>query len=581
MESFDKIQIGSTSTTVASDALKSSRAILHCGREIFTLEYVADGSNIIRAPGSVSRIWFTDSDMPSYQQASIHAVSQGKSGFAKDLLFCVEGNQIQIVELSQHPEPCIVPRQVAIHATPTKILYSPRLEKFIIIYYAVVPKNSPHENGYNVRRNQHSLQYTVAIVDPDAEPIKPDPDGDFNDNTTIKGKLGERFLGVAEWLVELDGKIHHILVINTIIEHSPPLKISGRILLFSVSNGGILSLKRSLDINAPVYSLAIYDKRSILYGCGTDLCLQYLDVASSGCKFQDPIKIDLKSQALYLSVERPYVYITTNKNSLSIFKVDKDILEFQANDREARNGVFHHSIPECSVILASQKGGTVTGLRFPVENGNKIHMSAIFEVALPRCITRFRGISRPLWYKPVKGIVSSNAIIGTSTDGCLFQFDILEETSWRLLLFIQNMSLRNSKICPFADALLAHRRPLMPSSAKVSDMHINGDVLRRLIDYGAEELLGGMLKQDNISKILSADQHVLHVVQAQRHDRDAMDIDSGRADAVVQDLARLEALDRRDLLVDLAANAGLVGNNEEDLIKKVATWMTCCLQRAL
>ena len=242
------------------------------------------------------------SDVPSYQQTGVHAVLQGRSGFAKDCLFYVEESQIQIVGISQLSEPCMVPRQVAIRGTPTKIIFSPRLEKFIILYFTKLFDKSPHESGCDLRRNQHSLEYAVVLVN---------LGGDFNNNPITKGRPGEKFLGVAEWLVEFDGKIYLMLIINTIIKHSPPRKSLGRILLFSVSNEGILSLQNNLDIGAPVYSLVIHDKRSVLYGCGTNLRLQYLDMTSSGCKFQDPTMVDLKSQALYLSVEKPYVYVTT------------------------------------------------------------------------------------------------------------------------------------------------------------------------------------------------------------------------------------------------------------------------------
>jgi len=87
------------------------------------------------------------------------------------------------------------------------------------------------------------------------------------------------------------------------------------------------------------------------------------------------------------------------------------------------------------------------------------------------------------------------AILGSSADGTFYQFIILSETRWRLLRFIQNMTARNSMICPF-EYSNKPRKHIEPSIAKKHHLHVDGDMLYRLVALGGTSLLRAMLEQE-------------------------------------------------------------------------------------
>jgi len=79
---------------------------------------------------------------------------------------------------------------------------------------------------------------------------------------------------------------------------------------------------------------------------------------------------------------------------------------------------------------------------------------------------------------------------GTTMDGAVYRLTILREQEWRLLRFLQNLCVRDPVICPFTSA--RKRRwtsaDIEPSTSKPSHMHVDGDVLSRLLERGSSHL---------------------------------------------------------------------------------------------
>lgn len=81
----------------------------------------------------------------------------------------------------------------------------------------------------------------------------------------------------------------------------------------------------------------------------------------------------------------------------------------------------------------------------------------------------------------VRGVLEDD-IVGTALDGSVFTFSILEEAAWRLLRFVQNMCLRDRRICSLESKQVRLRTPVEPSAERPADMSVNGDIVARLVE---------------------------------------------------------------------------------------------------
>lgn len=545
---------------MAADNTRISRAIILCEQKLLCLEYPVDDSAKAQVPASLNNIWLTDTSLSELQQGKIIAVTQASSGFAQGLLFCVERSQIHMARISESSEPRMVPRHIHINGTPTRVLYSQRLKKLVVLFYQIGITHATLRNGIRVTPNQRSLKYKVMIVDPDVGSINPDLDlsNDINVKSAFEGKPRERFLGVLEWFPSEGIDLRHLIVVHTMVELPTPSESQGRILIFSVTERGILALKREYEAGSPVYAVASYGNSSLVYSCGKDLCLRRLELwegQSSGRMLQ-PIKRSLGTRGLHISTHEPLVYVTTDQNGLMVFRVEEDKLVPHLSDANARDGLHHLTIPELSLTITSQKTCTLAGLWEPSKRSVDGSAPTIFEAALPGSITRFRRIRRPPW-QSLRLDGSSAAIldpiIGTSTNGAIYQFEILDESSRSLFRFIQNMALRDRVICPFGNAFAPRPRHLDPCVAREKNLHVDGDIIRRLLDRGAEHTLRSMLERAPLP--------------ANRRGEES-DFDS--------------AVSRQKRFAELAQAAGIVDwESGEELMTAVILWVRIRLQIAL
>lgn len=533
--------------------MKPQRAILLCDQKLHTLEQPPEQSFEVQAPCMVSNVYLTDSRNIPLQHGTIDALMQCVSISSPYLVFCVEGNQIYLASLPLGAEPCMIPRRIPIGGTPKRVKYSPKLDKLIVLYYSthIEPTAAPNRHS---RTDQGWLQYSIALVDPDAQTLLSDVGERPLGNSGIFNHFrpGEITLGVTEWFPQGNNRDHHVLVVNTLVRNLPLPQPSGRICLFSASSTGALALEKSVEKEAPVQALTTYGSNSLLYSCGTDLCLQSLLTISNSSewKFQDCVKCPLFSEARHISVREPFVYVSTSGKSFLIFKVEGNKLLLQYNDEIARDNLCHLTIPQRSLVLTSQTEGVITGLWQPSKENSTTSVSTVFEALLPGSIARFRHINSLPW-KRYQSSENPDIALGNMTDGSLLQFNVLDEKTWRLLAFIQILALRNRDICPFVDHMDdhiddhidAHRRRLEPSTTAPLDMHINGDILRRILKRGGERFLIEMMSSEHVTR---------HETQA-----------------------------RQTMMWEFAQGVGLSATNEKDLVTKVVHWMRCLMQSVI
>lgn len=574
---YERLHIGSTTVTVVTDKTRISRAIVVCEQKMRYLEYPLGLYATAQVPASLINIWLTDLDQPGFQQGGITAVAQVKSGLDPDLLLCVEGNKTHVAYVPLDSAPCMVPRRIHVQGTPTRVIYSQRLNKLIVLYYQIIVPHSAKSAGHGGKSDIRSLQYKIAIVDPDVESLGPNPDEDNLLQSKFTGKLGERFLGVTEWFPQSGERVHHMLVVHTLLEKPILSKSRGSILFFSVSDTGHLTLERQDGKDSPVHALVPYGPNSLLYCCGKDLYLQTREEtinesAGSSGKMQEPVKYGLNTRGFHISTHGPLIYVTTDGNGLSIFKHEGDKLIPYLNDEIARQGLYHLAFPEQSLIITSQRTSTIAGIWQPPERSVSNSTSTVFTATLPGSITRFCQIRRPPWQRHLHIKASghpqpaepsqpeteplapswSEPILGSTTNGTIMQLEILDKRSWRLLRFLQNMAMRDPLICPFGDPLVLRKRHIEPSPALKDNLHVNGDILRRILERGAEPLLRAMLERD-----------------PPKPDRRG---ESGDFTHAYWRQARFTAM---------AAAVGLVWLDVDDLMVKVIRWLRYRLQVAL
>ena len=501
---WDKLSVGTTVVRVRADKTKASRVILTCEETLYALEYPEHFG--LRPPPMLNRIWIADHSSTEFHQGRLNCVTQadswitpGCSGFGVGSIFFMSGTQLFTATLSDESEPCMVPRHLPLKGTPTRVMYSQRLKRLIVLYSVPVVKPIREK----VRVHDHGsasplrgAQSMITCLDPDLEKTE---HGSDNQRVSLlpdkELRAGERFLGIIEWFPTADGKEYHILVLCTMIERSPSHESNGRLLLLSPSteDSGLVNfhIKKELVVEAPVWAVASFGSSSLIYACGDDLVIRKLDMTTK--KFSELSRIRLRSRGTRISVEGAFIYVATAAHSLSIFKIKQQNLVLEFGDAVERPGIRHLNFHSQSMILISDMSCRLASLWQPPQSRIDKSAPTIFEANLSQSVTRFGTVRRPLWHQKFP-TVSTETVIGSSTDGTVYQFSVIDEDSWMLLRFIQNLAMRNRLICSLQQPNVRERH-IEPNKTKKHYMQVDGDILNRLLNRGGKSLLAKMLSE--------------------------------------------------------------------------------------
>lgn len=149
------------------------------------------------------------------------------------------------------------------------------------------------------------------------------------------------------------------------------------------------------------------------------------------------------------------------------------------------------------LILYSSSDGRVAGFSNTASSTGyeaSYGVPASFEASLPVAINQLvRANTRPRYKRHQPKCVLRRDIIGTSLDGSMFSFSILEDNGYLLLKLVENMCHRHTKICPLALSAERHR-PLEADREKPHELSINGNRLVELLQRrDAETIMKEML----------------------------------------------------------------------------------------
>ena len=495
--------------------------ILTCGDATYRLFYKAIGNT--RHP-ILQRVWVTEDTPSDLSNTSFRAFAQC-SLWNKDYcpesysqaLFCFDVSYIRVVHLNSTSEVVPVPKRVKAEGQPTRILYLRYSDKYVVALTntVVVPPARNQERGK--RRIFSRLR---VIQDGDiSQPIDGPQDNDSND--LIVGVSMERILGIMEWFVSVTDKVWPCVLVNTTRPQKKPRPNDGRVYVYRIitnSTGDIgLSLKTTLKLDEPVYAVTALGPHSIAIYCGSKIQVHGLSTREDGtlkwvltneCDVRSPGRaisahpsMDLvenlgRSSPETLASLKPFIYATSYRESLIVLKLVNGELEPCFYEQRARGGLSHHLVARHSIILTANLDGVVAGLRQPSHARLDNALDTAFEIQLPQTIIKFQPApSRAL---KIRGRnTEEQPIIGCTMDGVFYQFDLLPEAQWRLLRFVQNLAERDERIWPLT--WKDHRKKhIEPNSASKSNMHVDGDVLGRLVDYESpdgEPLLAALLQK--------------------------------------------------------------------------------------
>ncbi|KAL8696388.1 MAG: hypothetical protein Q9224_002821, partial [Gallowayella concinna] len=498
----ERLDIGMTDVKVMADATRSSRAFLVCERNLYTLEYLGGASRT--NPGVVNKVWLTDSNSSSFQQDPLTCftqasanIPQGCSKFAAGSLFYLARSSLVLADISSSPVAEMVPRRLPLLGTPTKILYSERLNSLVVLYTTTAINTTGRVAAKRDRPQSGAQHPAIAIIKPGAELLRPDQDArdmlNVLDATEVLS--GEKFLGLMEWFPTDGIKQYHLLVAHTLVGQSGSQEATRRLLFFKpiLNDVGEVSLKPKIKLEhrAEISAIASYGDSSLIYGCGDDLVLRTLDMNSKK-KFKPMVKLTLRSPAINISVEGTNIHVSTELHGHHIISVEDNQLVSKWADRTSRTGAYHLVVPKSSVVMVVDLECRVSGLWQPPKPQLDRTAPFLFEAVLPRSITRLCRVPRPLWQDKHSELIHREAIIGTCEDGTIYQLSLLNEMSWRLLAFIQNMAIREPRICPYPKPR-AYKQGIKPLLVKDRNMHIDGDILIRLLERDGKRLLLKML----------------------------------------------------------------------------------------
>ena len=523
--------------------------VVHCGEQIYILSYETRfGAGLL---GILTRV-VMESNEDDCQKDAILSLGQVPGdgelqASSRGVILAVQPGLLRFLEVDT-TKPCVATSNWNVSESPigyiptmpTRILHSKRVNMVL----ALCTEATTAPARFKTSSKKRILRPRVQLLDLDQEPFRrvlpvpgePIPltvpgawmlDGATPATRALKSwsplsKPGEQVLGIVEWLPKREDKEYHMIILHTLIKDRER-KDTGRLLIYNVKlQGGTepaLSLKKSMDFPQPVYSLTPHtDGSSIIFCTGVTLMVYTLVPSPSGLKFNTSYSATMRSLGRHITVEGPYIYVTTVNESLQIYRLKYDQLTYWSGDTIARHGVHHAKAPSDDLVLVSDMAGGLTGLWQPPSRQANNAMSTIFEAVFPRTISRILPVARPrstqdLLYpggivtplpSPEKGEGSASlpantfadyrpkAFIGASNDGTITQIQVIKK-GWKLLKFIENMCERHPQVCP-SKASCRPTRHLEPSQDNPRLMHINGDVLHRMIAKGGEFLLEQMLQ---------------------------------------------------------------------------------------
>lgn len=512
--------------TVVKLLRKENTVLVTCGMGFWRISDVSMGN---ASDFDLQRIWITDQNDVSGSSASKDHASANKrkkstytqksiEGFTivntsqapssntlGGSLVCLSDEQLLVCSLDRRAK--AVPRMIEIPGTVNRIQYSAHLKCLIVAYItteletetAADPETSivkrymrPHLSFLNFdASNSHLLSHQHNL----------DPSDSLHTQKPV-GSSGERITCILDWIPETGGQKYHILVIGTARKTQEQC---GRVVFLNAKRNAAnpeqidCSLKYIHTFDGPVRAIAAYGDSTIMVAAGNDIIPIAPRLPNGGEQWAAAARFKLTSPGVSITVRDTLLYVSTARESLVILQVVNKKLELYAQDGVRHESLSHQYIGgDYDLTLVSHRGGTISAFSTAgVTDMDKLISPALAEAQLPVSIIRLNARD-----DPSSSSSSSAVVYGTTMDGAIYRISTLAEQEWRLLRFLQNLCSKDSTLSPFISA--RKRRwtwaDIEPQAKKPSSMHVDGDILSRLLPEGSTYLLK-MLRSDQEDEI--------------------------------------------------------------------------------
>ncbi|RDW93542.1 protein thtA [Aspergillus mulundensis] len=437
----------------------------------------------------IQRVWITDQNNPAYYPRVIHSFTM--TGFdntdANELsgsLFAVADGQLMVCTLDHTVK--TIPRSISLPGSAHKLAYSQYLKSLVVAY----SQTAYDTDSDPVKRYTRPF---IEFLDPDAQfPLDgsvEDLDHQRSKPWRPQGAAGEKISCILEWTPRKGDEEYHFIVIGTARRNQQD---RGRVIFLQASRGSSpdseveCSVKYIHKFEDPVYTIVPYGDFTLMVSTGHEIVALEPKFAQS--RRVRSARFSVFSPAVSISCHEPYIHLSIARESLMVLKATEDNLALHAYDRQKLDGLSHiHIGGDRKLTLASSRGGRVSLF---TENGvsetDKMLPTALCEAHLPSSITKLFSSSEPSSLS-----TRSTTFYGTAMNGTVYRLLTLEEKEWRLLRLLQDLCIRDTGICPFTPKRKRQRNPVGhdPLEFKPSHMHIDGDILRRLVTRDADYLL--------------------------------------------------------------------------------------------
>ncbi|KAK8188013.1 mono-functional DNA-alkylating methyl methanesulfonate N-term-domain-containing protein [Phyllosticta capitalensis] len=479
-----------------------------CGSEFHRLNLNSGES----AGLEVTNIWLTDRIRPYLQQKPVSSICRipHERFFIRGLggaLICISGSAIYIVHLGE--EKNMVPRSIPVRGSPNRVISCPSLKALFVSCNEPVAFEVTDKNGTKRARFRESF---VQMFDERSDASNSEPAAEYY------LPAGWRINALSAMEFEgHQGKKYCQIVVGAAIASKTEDK-AGRVLFLTRKNREnsrpeLVQLKE-LKFREQVTSL-YGDANSLIVCFGRKVHLYMFSAESKSLRLA--AETEIPSLGIHVTTEDNHVYISTASDSLLVYQIFEDEsaglthrFELLFTDSQARDTSCHVRLPlsqsevdptiaqnnsshttdtphhrENSVALVSDKRGSVAVLYLPHRRTYQTAVPTLVEAALPRSVMRLRHSAPPQpskAYTPDSrppGIIADD-VLGAASDGTFFNFSLVEEATWRLLKFLENM-------CKLQEQERRSRRPGSQLSPMMFDSRATNDLiiapLRHLDQY--------------------------------------------------------------------------------------------------
>ncbi|GAB1216353.1 hypothetical protein ATERTT37_005567 [Aspergillus terreus] len=368
----------------------------------------------------------------------------------------------------------------------SSIAYSQHLKSLIVAY----TRTAFDTDSNPIKRFSRSY---IEFVDPDSQNAVPSPLDSPADEATRPwrphGAAGEKISCILEWTPTKGDEQYHFIVIGSARKDQQD---RGRVIFLQASRDVSdpshikCTVKYIHKFEQPVFAVAPYGDFTLMVSTGREIVP--LEPKFSQTPGFRAARYPVLSPAISMTAHEPYLYMSMSRESLMVLKAGDDKLILHAYDRQKHDGLAHlHIGGDRKLTLTSSRGGRVSLLtESGVTDQDKMMPLALCEAHLPASVSQLSTSSK---FSPT--LPGSPVVYGTSMSGAVYSFSILGEKEWRLLRLLQNLCVRDPIISPFTTKRKRQRNPVGndPLQFQPTQMHIDGDILSRLLPRGPDHLM--------------------------------------------------------------------------------------------